>query len=214
MFEFITADQNIPFAVVLVLLVAFFLIELASLLFGGSLTGLLGEVDLPDFDMDLDIDLDFGVATKFLYWLKIGKVPLMVLIVIFMAAFVLSGLALQLACLWLTGGLLPGWLAALGALFLSVPVVRVTGRFVTRVIPKDETDAISRAELVGGRAVIVIGTARRGSPAQAKTVDRHGTTHYIMVEPDDSGEEFGAGRDLLLVRQDETRFYAIAHPNP
>lgn len=217
MYAFLTASQNIVFAVVLVLLVAFFVIELCSLLFGASLSGLLGDLDLPDLDLPevgLNVDLDVGIATKFLYWLKIGRVPLLILIVIFMTAFVLSGYFLQFLCLKVANWMLPAWLATIAALALSVPVVRLIGRHLARIIPKDETAAISQTELVGSRAFIVIGTARKGSPAQARTSDRFGTTHYLMLEPDNPEETLERGQELLLVRHDGSRFFAIPHPDP
>ena len=215
MLHFITAGQNVVFAIVLALLVAFFLIELAGLLFGASISGVLGDIDLPDAGIDFDVDasIDIGVATKFLYWLKIGKVPLLILIVICMASFVISGYFLQMVCLWLFDFLLPALLATIAALCLSVPVVRVCGGSLARIMPRDETAAISHSELVGGRAVIVIGTAKAGSPAQARSTDRFGTTHYVMIEPDNPDEALTTGRDLLLVRYEGGRFYAIVHPD-
>lgn len=216
MIDFILADRNIAFAVVLGLLILFFLLELAGMLFGASLSNALGDLDLPDLDLDLDLDggVDLGFATKFLYWLKVGKVPIIILLVIFMMAFVLSGYALQLVCLWVSGHMLPAVLASGVAVVLTIPFVRLVGGQIARIIPKDETEAVSRADLVGGKAVIVLGRAAKGSPAQARTHDRHGTTHYLMVEPDDPSIVLEQGIDLLLVREDGAKFYAIVHPDP
>ncbi len=191
---------------------------------GASVSGLLGDVDMPDLDVDvdmdvdidvdLDVDSDIGVAAKFLYWLKIGKVPLLILIVIFLTLFALCGYVLQFLFLSLGGFLLPGWLAAPIALFLVVPAMRLCGRFLAGLIPHDETDAVSQDELVGCRAVIVLGAARKNTPAQARIRDRFGTTHYLMVEPDNPGETLEQGKDLLLVRRDGALHYAIEHPQP
>ncbi len=228
MLDFLIAPENLPFAVALTLLVALFLLELGGFLFGANLSGMLG--DTPDIDIDIDIaapdsgmampdmpvgsDVDVGVFTKFLYWLKIGRVPVIILIVIFMAAFVICGYGLQSLCLWLVDAMLPAYIAAVAAVLLSLPLVRLTGGFVARLIPKDETAAISLDELVGSRAVITIGAARRGFPAQARATDRFGTTHYLMVEPDRPEDELPSGRKLLLVRYDGRLFYAINHPEP
>lgn len=214
MYDFITAGQNIVFAIVLTLLLAFFAIELCGLLFGATISGVLGELDLPDIDVDLGADLDIGVFTKFLYWLKIGRVPLLILLVIFMATFVICGYVLQYLCLAVMETMLPAWLASGAALFITIPAVRLCGGFLVRLVPKDETAAISRDDLVGGRAVIVLGSARQGSPAQARTSDRYGTTHYLMIEPDNPEETLERGKDLLLVRHNGTIYYAINHPEP
>ena len=214
MIDFVFADQNLAFTVVLGLLLFFFFVELCGLLFGADLSALLGDLDLPDIDIDADGIPDIGVATKFLYWLKVGKVPLMILLVIFMTAFVLCGYGLQLACLSLLDRPLPGWLAAVAALALTVPAVRLCGGTLARFMPRDETEAIEQDELIGGRAVIVLGKARKGSPAQARTSDRFGTTHYLMVEPDEADEILETGIALLLVRREGFVFYAIKHPDP
>ena len=52
---------------------------------------------------------------------------------------------------------------------------------------------LAQAGLVGRMATIVLGTARQGSPAQAKVRDQHGQTHYVMLEPDEDGASFQAG---------------------
>lgn len=212
--EFFLDGNNLVFTIVLGLLVALFFIELAGLLLGSGLGGLLGDLDLPDGpSLDLDADLDPGLAVKFLYWLKIGRVPLIILIVIFMAVFVTAGFLLQFLALKILGALMPWWLAVPAALVLSVPLLRLVGGPLARLIPKDETAAVSQGELVGGRAVIVLGLAKKDSPAQARTTDRHGTSHYLMVEPDEPGETLEPGSDLLLVRHAGNRFFAIRHPN-
>lgn len=212
--EFVTASQNLPFAVVLVLLVVIFLIELSGFLFGADIGGLLGDLDLPDPGLDGAAGVDLGFVTSFLYWLNIGRVPIIILIVLFMAAFVIMGYLLQLLVLGFGGFLLPGYLASLAAVLLSVPLVRVSGRAFGRIIPRDESEAVSQTELVGSRAVIPLGIAKAGYPAQARVCDRFGTTHYMMVEPDNPVEELPSGVDLLLVRHDGAKFYAIKHPEP
>ena len=235
MLEFATASQNLPFAVVLGILIAFFFIELVGFLFGADLSGLLGEIDLPDIDVpDIDVPsvdlpdigvpdpgleavphgMNIGFVTSFLYWLNVGRVPIIILVVLFMTAFVVTGYALQLIVLGLAGFLLPGYLAAPAAFALALPVVKATGRTFGRIVPRDETEAISRSELVGSRAVITIGKARTGYPAQARVSDRFGTSHYLMLEPDDPNEELESGTSLLLVRFDGSRYYAIRHPEP
>lgn len=215
MLEFATASQNLPFAIVLALLVAIFVIELGGFMFGANVGGLLGDVDLPDADVDVSPEaLNLGFVTSFLYWLNIGRIPVIILIVVFMTAFVMSGYVLQLLVLSLGGFLLPAYLAALAAVAASIPLVRLFGRTVAKIIPRDETEAVSTAELVGSRAVIILGTAKTGSPAQARATDRFGATHYMMLEPDDPQAVLESGKELLLVRYDGSKFYAINHPEP
>ena len=60
---------------------------------------------------------------------------------------------------------------------------------------------------------IVLGTARRNEPAQARLRDEHGKTHYVMVEPEFDGDELPSGTPVLLVKVDGSRFRAIAAPS-
>ncbi len=55
----------------------------------------------------------------------------------------------------------------------------------------------------------MIGTARRGSPAQARVSDVHGQVHYVMVEPYDDDHSFGQGDTVRLDRRDGNIFIAV-----
>lgn len=223
MFEFFTAAQNVPFAVVLGLLLVILVVELAGLLFGADISGMLGDGGAGDLADAADVGLDslsggdgmnIGFVTSFLYWLNVGRVPLVILMVLLMTFFVVIGYTLQYILLRWFGHMLPAWLATPAALVIAMPGVRWSGRSIGKIVPRDETEAITLDELIGSRAVITIGTARSGSPAQARTVDRFGTTHYAMVEPDDPAVALETGKELLLVRYEGGKFYAIYHPDP
>ena len=78
------------------------------------------------------------------------------------------------------------------AFFATLPIVRILGAGLARLIPQDQTYAVSFDSLVGRIATIVTGTARQGYPAQAKVPNEHGQTLYVMVEPDTEGMTFQA----------------------
>lgn len=141
--------------------------------------------------------------------------PFTILLIIFLTAFGLAGFVVQiLAKRWL-GQFLPLPLVAASAGILALPAVRVLGGALGRIIPKDETFAVSLDELVGRIATVVTGTARHGLPAQARVRDGLGRSHYVMVEPDQADGEFPAGSEVLLVRRTGgSRFHAIANPRP
>jgi hypothetical protein len=69
-------------------------------------------------------------------------------------------------------------------------------------MPQDETTAVSLDSLVGKRGTITVGTARRGSPAQARVKDIHGQSHYVMVEPQEEAHPIAEGETVLLIRRD------------
>ena len=75
-------------------------------------------------------------------------------------------------------------------------------------MPKDETAAVSEKSFIGLDAVITLDTARHKSAAQAKLRDIHGTWHYVMVEPNNSEEEFAQGDNVVLRRLDGATYYA------
>ena len=146
-------------------------------------------------------------------WLCVGKVPFLVLLIVALTSFGLVGLVMQGALRSTVGFMLPAWLAWLPSLAVALPTTRLVGRAIARVIPKDETSAVSRRSLVGRIATIALGTARQGEPAQARVRDRHGRAHYVMVLPDRAEDVFEDGTEVLLVKQDGAAFRAIQNTN-
>ncbi len=224
MIAFVLADQNLPFAVALALMLLIAVLEGVTTLLGMGLSGFLDSL-IPEMDVDLDVDVDMDVdmdvdvhsaefhpgtsLSKVLSWLRIGQVPALVLLVIFLTAFGLLGLATQSIAKDMLGGMLPMLPASAIAFILALPMVRIFGGILAKVMPKDETEAVSEQSFIGLIATITIGTAKTGSPAQGKLNDRHGQTHYVMIEPDDRNEVFEQGVEVLLVQKHGATFKAI-----
>ncbi len=201
MFDFWLADENMVFAAG-----GFLLIGLAVL----QISGLTDFA--PDLDTDVDGDLGAGdVGDGLLSFLGIGRLPLMIWLALFLMLFTLIGFGGQQFVQSLTGGLLPPLLAGPAAALAALPLTAILARPLGRIMPKDETTAVSLDSLVGRFAWVEIGTARRGSPARAKVMDVHGHAHFIMVEPDNDDQEFHASEKLLLVRRQGELFRAISH---
>lgn len=210
MYEFIFASQNMPFTVAITIMLGITILEGMDLFLGVGISDLI-ESMMPDFDFDIDVDMDVeGNApsvdspsgfVKALGWLRFGELPVLVILIIFLTSFGLIGFGVQSVSKSMTGSLLSGGLASIPAFFLSLPVLRVFGGLLARILPKDETDAVSEKSFIGKTATIILGTASHGKSAQAKLQDKHGTTHYVMVEPDNEGDFFETGTCVLLVRQ-------------
>jgi hypothetical protein len=132
-----------------------------------------------------------------------------VLFVIFLTSFGLVGYGLQTISSEILGRLLPAWIAGVAAFFCALPIVRGGGGILAKIMPRDETDAVAEDSFIGLVAVITLGTARAGSAAQGKLKDRHGQSHYVMIEPDGIGEEFVQGTEVLLVKHSGAIFKAI-----
>ena len=200
MWAFLTAGDNVPFVAALVLMLLIGIVEAMGL--GGGLAAGDG--------FDVDIDGDVNVETpSLLSWINVGRLPLLMLIVVFLFVFGMTGLICQRIIFGVTGLTAPWWLASPIAFAGALPVTRVFGQGVAKIMPKDETTAVSRDSLVGRVAVIVTGEARSGSAAQARVRDEHGQTHYIMVEPDTAADTFAQGASVLLVRRAGATFFAI-----
>ncbi len=214
MLNFLLATENLPFTVALTVMFGIALLEGVTALMGFALSGILDSL-FPDFDLDFEAELEAPSSiSRLLNWLRVGNVPIFMLLVVFLTGFGLIGLALQLFFLGSFGLLLPNWMMSIPALVLTLPVVRVFGGVLSRIMPNDETDAVSIESLVGRIATITLGTSTSGSPAEARVRDEHGTTHYVMVEPDVAGESFSAQSTVLLVRNEGVVFKAIANVNP
>jgi len=228
MIHFVLSGENLPFTVSLVLMLAIGVLEVIFSLFGPGLSHLI-EMGLPGFDHDislhgphLDHDLhdlphghveDAGAFSRLLGWLRVGEVPLLMLLVVFLTAFGIIGLGIQFFMINLFKTLLPGPLAAGGALALAIPCVRIGGGWLRIILPKDETTAVSEDTFIGKIAVVTGGEARRSRPAEARLQDQHKQSHYILIEPDDDTEAFPVGTVVLILKRENTIFRAIRNPN-
>jgi membrane protein implicated in regulation of membrane protease activity len=188
MLEIIAAPANLPFSVALLIMLMIGAVEALGL--GASAVHL-----------DAHADIDGG---DLLGWLGVGRVPLLMLLVVFLAFFGLAGLAIQQFA-----GPLPLLIAVPAAVAAALPLAGIGARALARIMPGDETTAIGLDELVGRRGTITIGTARRGSPAQARVSDVHGQVHYVMVEPYDDDHSIVEGETVRLDRRDGHIFIAV-----
>lgn len=214
MIEFILKSQNYPFTVSLTIMLFIAVIEGVTTLLGMGLSSAIDSL-LPDLDMDADLDVDSpeitdtGVFTKTLGWLRIGEVPFLIILIAFLTVFGLTGLFIQTTIFKISGSVFPGLIATIIALPVTLPIVRVFTGIISRIMPKDETEAVTEKSFIGLIATISLGKASAGKPAQAKLRDKFGTTHYIMIEPDLEGTEFRQGDQVLIVKQTGTGFKAI-----
>jgi hypothetical protein len=207
--EFLTASANLPFTVALALMMLIALMEGVGTVLGVGFSTLLDTM-LPNIDLDVEgPEVESGTGlTRFMGWLRIGKVPFLVLLVVFLTAFGLTGLTIQSFVHNIAGGLLPAWVAIVPATLIALPVVRLTAGAVARIFPRDETEAVSSKSFIGRVATITLGTARPHSPAEAKLRDAYGQIHYVMVVPDQE-EELPAGTEVLLLRSHGSHFRVL-----
>lgn len=196
---FLLSPDNVPFVAALALMLLIGIAEAIGL--GGGLV--LGD-GMDGFDADTNVE-----TPSLLSWINVGRLPLLMLIVVFLFSFGVTGLFVQSAVASVLGRVAPWIVATPVAFILALPVTRTFGRLAARIVPRDETQAVTRESLVGRVAVIVTGEARHASPAQARVRDEHRQVHYVMVEPDNPGDVFAEGSSVLLVRHAGAKYFAI-----
>lgn len=197
----VLADHNLPFALAIGLMLVLLVLQLIGV---GD-----GEFDA-DAGGEAELDPTSGGALDAITTLLgLGRVPLFVWLVVFLALFSGLGLGIQALAASLTSGPLDGLLAAVLAGGAALPATAVLVRPLGRILPQDETTAVGRDALVGRRAQITHGRAAKGSAARAQVIDHHGQTHHVMVEPHDAGVQLLEGDALLLVRREGETFYGV-----
>jgi hypothetical protein len=216
--QLVTATQNAPFVIALGVMLGLAALEVLILLLGGSLFGFVDDLlpDSLDGDLDAAVEGDIplpddssSVLSQVLGWFAIGRVPFLVVIIALLTSFGLIGLLLQGMLNNLTGFMLPASLAAIPAFVGASFTTRWLALRIARIIPNAETSAVSRDSFIGRVAMITLGSAKAGEPAQAKLTDTHGQTHYVMVEPDQISDVLTEGERILLVGRGTVVFKAI-----
>jgi hypothetical protein len=198
---FLFATENIVFVSAIVLM----------LLIGAvQAIGIAGDFDL-DIHGDADLPGWLGLGWLELGWLGLGRLPLLMLLAIFLALFGMIGLIGQHLLLDFAGAMLSPLIAAPAAFLASLPLTGFAARSLAPLLPRDQSSAVPLDALTGSFARIVTGVARSGSPARARVEDVYGQAHYVMVEPDNAGQTLEEGETILLVRREEHVFRAISH---
>ena len=199
-----TIPQTMPFGVAMLVMIGIGVIEGIGIFLAASPSELIEHhfhLDHPEIDGPLG-------------WLHVGKVPLLVLLVLFLLGFAVSGYLTQMLCHGLFGTYLPSLVAMLPAGFIGLSNVHMLGGLLAKIIPKDETTAVSEQTLIGRVGVVITGTARQGIAAEIKVRDQHGNPHYLMMEPDMPGEEYEQGTAVLIVSKQGAIYRGIRNPHP
>jgi len=205
--QLFTAPQTLPFGVAVVLMTAIALLEGLGLLVAASPSALIDHV-LPGVDADAAQGLD-----RLLGWLHLGRVPALVLLLLFLLGYALSGYALQAVALQVKGGLLSAWTAGLLAVPPALALVRALGKPIARLVPRDESSAVSEQSLIGRTGTVSAGSARRGLAAQARVADSFGRIHHLLVEPEREADVFDEGTPVLIVGKAGPFYRCIAAPH-
>ena len=145
--------QNALFYSALLMTVALCAFEVILLVIGLSSADTAG-LDSVDGDDDAT-----GSTGGILGYLNVGRLPFTLFFATACAVFGLTGLALQQASFAMSGQILSMAVAAPIALVGAVPGIRWAGGFLGRLMPRTETTALSKQDLVGLTASITLGEA-------------------------------------------------------
>ncbi|WP_079214120.1 OB-fold-containig protein [Ventosimonas gracilis] len=203
--DWLLASQTLPFALAFGLMLLILLVETVGMLLAASLGHWLDNL-LPQ-------DLGEGARGRVLGWLHLGKVPSLVLLVLFLLGFSLAGYALQLIVELVLDHYLPALLAALLVLPVGLFTTRAVGGLLVRLVPHDESSAVSEQSLLGLSGTISQGIAKNGWTAQARIRDQYGRVHYLLVEPDRADEQFDEGAQILIVSKMGAIWRCIRNPH-
>ncbi len=195
-------------------------VELFALLAGfspsASIESALPEVDVPDVPEiagpdapDVPTQVELGPFSQILGWFSVGRVPILVLLVIALTSFAVAGYVVQWSAVGALGAPLDAGLAVIPAAVAAAYSTRWLGRWLGRIFPRDHSEAASRRDLIGSYATIIRGTAAKGQPAEARTTDLRGRTHYILLEPSEAEQTYTAGDRVFIVGQDRNVYRAV-----
>jgi Protein of unknown function (DUF1449) len=208
--SFFFADPNSPFLVALVVTLAIAVIETLSLVMGLGLADLVDDF-VPGFDADTP-EVESSVFTEALGWLNVGKVPFLVLLLVFLGCFTVIGYGLQLFISGSMGFLLPAIVAGPLALIPTLPATRLLSRGIAKILPREETYAVGDEDMIGRLAAVSLGPVTRRRHGKAKVTDAHGNIHFVRIRAAEKATTYQVNQEVLLVAHQRGLFDVIAPP--
>jgi hypothetical protein len=201
--DILLAPDVRPFAIAAAIMVALGGIELLTTLVGFSISQLVG--------VAVEADSHDALGGLFL-WINAGRLPLLILLILALGVFSIEGFLLQ-GIGHMVGIAVPVTIAAVAAAAGSIPVIRTTSRSLSRIIPRDETYAVSDADFVGKVAVVSIGPLDQGLPGRVRLKDVFGNWHTVPARASSDSQALAVGASVLLVDRDAKSFIAISAPD-
>lgn len=203
--DLLLAPEAQPFAIAGLIVLGLTVVELAGMLIGYPMSQW--------FDHAADSHGDgHGSTFGALDWLNAGRVPILILILLALGSFSLIGFALTAVARGIAVPF-PAAIFSVLALAATLPTVRTTSRWVSRIIPRDETYAVDESEFVGRTAIVTMGPLDAGLPGRVKLQDAHGNWHFPRARAAKGHGPMSVGANVLLVDRDGSTFLAIPAPD-
>lgn len=209
-------NSNYIFSAALILMFVIAALEGVFMLIGIGLSNIFDNL-FHDIHLDSHIHLEtnsLSIGSLF-NWLNKGSLPLGIWFIMFLTYFGLTGIYLNETIKAYIHLELPMFALVLMTIVIIAPLLRTTSVYLSKILPKDENYAVSKATFIESIAEIMTGTARINYPAEAKLIDIYNQVHFIMVEPIREEESFKEGDKVYILKEDsETGIYkVIRDPN-
>lgn len=183
-------------------------LEIISALMGGFISNFADSL-LPDSIINFDAEVDGPHAIAgFFDWLMIGRVPFLIWLVVFCLSWAFLGLFAQALSHNGFGTFLNPWLVALGSYPMSLVTTRTVCLVLAKVLPKDETTALTAAEFIGRKVIITVAPENPELPRQASFIDVHGQSHVVNIRPKE-GQILQLQNEVYLSEQHPDSFYEV-----
>lgn len=192
-----------PFAIAAVMIVFILGIELVTMLIGFSLSEVVGKA--------IHFEHHSDGHGSLMSWVNVGGVPLLVLILLTLGLFAIDGFIIQgiARAIWRP---LPWIVAAPLAFASAIPLVRQGSRWLSNIIPRDETYVIAQSDLVGRVGEVMVGPLDQGLAGRVRVKDAHNNWHFVTARAAVGSADLPVGSHVLLVDLQQSDFLAIAAP--
>jgi len=202
-----------PFIIAGLVMTGLVVIETVSLVAGFSLSHFVDQGLDPEAFGGYHADAgETGFVGGLMGWVNAGRVPLLIFIITWLAAFAAAGFMVQSLAIGLVAPL-PVLAASLVAFCAAAPATRFMTRLVSRIVPRDETYAVSNDELVGRVAEVTLGPLDQGPAGRVKVRDPHGNWHFLMAKAVEGHDPIPVGAQALLVDRKGATFLVIPAPD-
>ncbi|NQZ91723.1 MAG: DUF1449 family protein [Moritella sp.] len=207
MFTFLLADMNLLYTLAISIVLLFLFLELLGLIVGISLLDLLDSISPINANSSLPIT-DGGVS-NLLDWLCLTKLPMLVWLIIALTHFAIIGYSINYAVLTSLEWQLQLIFILPTTVFFTLIMTHFFGSVLAKIMPRNETTAVSTSTFIGKAAKITMGTASSGNPAEALLLDDFNQKHYIMVEPEFEKEYLPQGTEVVIIEKLNGTWLAI-----
>jgi len=179
------------------------LLVLGSALGAADLDGAPASFDhdaLADVDADADVDVDAEGDGNHLEALGVGRVPLVIVVTLFCLFFGGAGLIAEPFLHASLGAGLGGFASLAAASLVALPVTSRSCRWLARVLPRHESYAGCKHDLVGCTAHVVVGGS---AEVVLRVTDAGGAELRVVARAPDV--RLASGEPVYLVAYDAQR---------